>query len=75
MFGRRAGTLAGLRGPIERGLSEYRGGVSTVVAQGDRCKFLVQGRRTVVVNKIKLSAEAVERETHNIQEVSVDVLY
>lgn len=49
--------------------------MSAVVSQPDRRTFLVQGGSRAVVNEIQLFAEVVEGETHNIEEVSVDVLH
>ena len=60
--------MAGLSCQVEWGLSEYRGSVSAVVAQLDGHTFLVRGGSRAVVNKVKLFAEVVKGETHNIEE-------
>lgn len=68
------GTVASLSWQVMWGPSEYGGGVNAVVTQADRRTFLVRGGSAGVVNKVQLFAEVVEGETHNIEEVPMDVL-
>lgn len=67
--------MARLGRQVRWGLSGYCGNVTAVLAQADRQTFFVRGGSAVVVNTVQLFAEVVKGETHNVEEVSVNVFH
>lgn len=49
--------------------------MTAAVAQRDRLTFPLQRGSRKIVNEVELFAEVVQRETYNIEKVSMDILY